>query len=116
MMQAAEEQLEKEFLGGHDPGGRPWAEPLAGNRPLIRTGALRSSFVVEQRGDGFIVRSRGVRYAIFNQGKRRSKDGTKLNGTARPMLPGRRKIGRLWSAAFKRAAKNAIKEIARKAK
>jgi len=118
LKRTAAEQIERSFRTATDPDGRAW--PRLRSRtgtPLVDSGALRGSFVVETTSAGLRVRSR-VRYARMHQNgasvrrrrsrRRKAASPRAVAIPARPMVPTSR-WGSQWKLEIRTTAKRAMR-------
>lgn len=92
----------KQFAQGIDPDGNPWALTLDGRKPLQ---ALGSTVTVTVEGENVVVRI-SHRNARFLQAGWATKSGKHTKG--RFMMPGKRRVGRLWLKAIRKGAQAAL--------
>lgn len=88
------ELVDEGFQRGRGPGGRRWPKPAyRSGPPLVNTGALRKSFVLRRRGNGFEIVS-GLPYAhVLQHGL-----------VPRWMVPSEAQITSRWDRALRKLA------------
>ena len=101
------------FASGQDVEGEPWAERRRRSGGGLALQSLASSVSVSVEGEDVVVRVSHPK-AKFQQGGWKLRSGK--HTPARLMVPGRKRVGKAWLNAIRRAADRTLRAAARAAK